>query len=350
MPENSPSPLSAIDPAAAFHLLMENVVGYAIFFTDPDCRVISWNSGAERVLYFTEAEILGQSSDILFTPEDRKRGAPDEERRDALRTGRAEDERWHVRKDGSRFRGSGIMTALRDEAGNLRGFAKILRDDTPRQEAQEKEKERLQQRAAERERGRIAQDLHDSLSQGLVGITLQLEAAKDILFDEPEQAQAHIVRSLTLARDSLAEARRSVRAMRSPLLDNADLPTALGHLIHEMTTGISTPAKMESRGTAFPLSPEAEDALLRCGQEALTNALKHAQAREIKLTLTYGPQEVSLCVEDDGQGFDPSASLLRGGLGLLGIRERAERIGGTVAAVSAAGAGTRICISAPVAA
>ena len=130
MPDALSFPAHGFSDADAFHLLMENVVDYAIFFTDPACRITSWNLGAERLLYFTEAEVLGQSSAVIFTPEDRRRGAPEQEHQEALRAGRSEDERWHIRRDNSRFWGSGIMTALRDEEGNLRGFAKILRDNT----------------------------------------------------------------------------------------------------------------------------------------------------------------------------------------------------------------------------
>ena len=189
--------------------------------------------------------------------------------------------------------------------------------------------------------------MHDSLSQGLVGITLQLEAAQEALAQEPQRAEAYINRSLTLARDSLAEARRSVRAMRSPLLDAADLSAALQRLINEMTAGISVKVELEIVGTPFVLPPETEDALLRCGQEALTNALRHAQAHKIKIGLAFTPQEISLRVEDDGRGFDPSASVTSGGLGLLGIQERAERVGGKVTLQSAAGEGTRFRVSVP---
>jgi PAS domain S-box-containing protein len=119
-----------------FHLLMENVKDYAIFLLDPVGRVTQWNVGAERILGYPENEILGQSGGRIFTPEDRAQGIPEQEMRQAATAGRAEDERWHMRKDGTRFWGSGIMTALRDEQHQLRGFAKILRDLTERKQAE----------------------------------------------------------------------------------------------------------------------------------------------------------------------------------------------------------------------
>ncbi|MFL5243001.1 MAG: ATP-binding protein [Gemmataceae bacterium] len=120
-----------------FRLLVEGVKDYAIFMLDSDNRISSWNPGAERILGFREEEILGQSGFVIFVPEDVESGAAQRELDKARTEGRAEDERWHVRKDGSRFWASGVLTALRDERGGLRGLAKILRDITPRKQAED---------------------------------------------------------------------------------------------------------------------------------------------------------------------------------------------------------------------
>jgi PAS domain S-box-containing protein len=116
-----------------FRLMVESVKDYAIFAVADDGRVVSWNKGAERIFGYTEEEIIGQHTAILFTPEDIERAAPERELETAATEGRAEDERWHVRRDGSRFWASGIMTPLRDEAGHLRGFVKVARDNTNQQ-------------------------------------------------------------------------------------------------------------------------------------------------------------------------------------------------------------------------
>jgi two-component system CheB/CheR fusion protein len=108
--------------------LIENAVEYAIFSTDLKRRITVWNSGAERLLGWSEEEVLGGAADIIFTPEDREQGAPEEESRLARRKGRAMDERMHMRKDGSRFFGSGAMMLMRDAQGEPVGFVKILRD------------------------------------------------------------------------------------------------------------------------------------------------------------------------------------------------------------------------------
>jgi PAS domain S-box-containing protein len=116
-----------------FRLMVESAKDYAIFAIAEDGRIISWNSGAARIFGYNESEILGQHSSLLFTPEDVAHAEPQRELETAATVGHAEDERWHVRKDGSRFWASGIVMPLRDEAGDLRGFVKVARDNTHRQ-------------------------------------------------------------------------------------------------------------------------------------------------------------------------------------------------------------------------
>jgi PAS domain S-box-containing protein len=118
-------------------LLVDNVEDYAIFMVDPNGHVLDWNVGAERIFGYREAEIVGEPISILFTPEDIRGGAPEWELRKAEKEGRAVDERWHMRKDGSRFWASGFVRPIRDDAGYLRGFAKIARDITDRKRAEE---------------------------------------------------------------------------------------------------------------------------------------------------------------------------------------------------------------------
>ena len=116
-----------------FRLVVESVKDYAIFATDSVGTVVSWNTGAERIFGFADSEIIGSNASILFTPEDRELGAPEREMATAVAEGRAEDERWHLRRDGSRFWASGIVTPLKDKMGSVRGFVKVARDNTRRQ-------------------------------------------------------------------------------------------------------------------------------------------------------------------------------------------------------------------------
>jgi two-component system CheB/CheR fusion protein len=130
---------------ARMRVLIESAKDYAIFTYDSTRRVDSWNSGAETMFGYTEAEILGQSADILFTPDDRARGDAEREMRTAREAGRAESERWHSRKDGSVFYGSGSVMPLREENGALRGFVKIMRDLTESKRAEEALREHIEE-------------------------------------------------------------------------------------------------------------------------------------------------------------------------------------------------------------
>jgi len=111
---------------------IEDIRDYAIFLTDPDGIVTNWNVGAEHILGYTEAEIVGEDASKFFTPEDRAKDIPRKEMNTAATSGRAEDERWHMRRDGSRFWASGVVTPVRDGSGELIGFSKVMRDMTER--------------------------------------------------------------------------------------------------------------------------------------------------------------------------------------------------------------------------
>ncbi len=113
-----------------FPLIVENVTDYAIFMVDLEGTIISWNPGVERMFGFTEEEFIGQKSSIVFVPEDVERGEPQKELMKTTLDGRAEDRRWHHRKNGARFWANGMMMGLQDDGGRLRGFVKIARDET----------------------------------------------------------------------------------------------------------------------------------------------------------------------------------------------------------------------------
>jgi len=126
----------ALDQGKIALIAFASIGEYAIFTADLSGHITSWNFGAEKLLGYAEYEIIGQPWDLIFIPEDRTRGAPELERTTALREGRAEDVRWHLRKDGSRFWGSGNMMSLVDGDETV-GFVKVLRDETERKRAEE---------------------------------------------------------------------------------------------------------------------------------------------------------------------------------------------------------------------
>jgi signal transduction histidine kinase len=200
------------------------------------------------------------------------------------------------------------------------------------------------------ERQRLARDIHDTLAQGFVSIVLQLQAAEADLPAEAEEARRHLERARRTARDNLAEARRLVWDLRPEPLRTASLGEALGRLAGRVAEETGMAATATVTGIPRPLTADAEVTLFRVTQEALANVAKHARAGRVALTLSYMDGEATLDVRDDGAGFAATADGDgRGdGLGLHGMRERVEAIGGRVAVESAPGRGTTIAVTVPV--
>lgn len=199
------------------------------------------------------------------------------------------------------------------------------------------------------ERQRMAGEIHDVLAQGLTGIVTQLEAA-DQAAARPADWRRHLGQAKQLARESLTEARRSVRALAPASLDTAGLPDALADVVDGWSTMNGVTAELITTGTAQRLLPEIEATLLRTAQEALANVARHADASRVALTLSYMEDLVSLDVRDDGSGFDPATPRVtgeNGGFGLSAMRERLHRIAGTLAVESEPGAGTAVSALVP---
>jgi len=167
-------------------LILENARDYAIISMDAERRITSWNAGAETILGYTAEEVMHQSADLIFTPEDRAAGVPEQEARKALAEGRATDERWHICKNGERFWGSGVMMAMHDAGGNAAGLVKIFRDHTPElcsmqalEEAlRETQKARAEAEAATRAKDHFLAVLSHELRTPLTPVTVALEILK----------------------------------------------------------------------------------------------------------------------------------------------------------------------------
>jgi signal transduction histidine kinase len=192
------------------------------------------------------------------------------------------------------------------------------------------------------ERQRMAAEIHDTLGQGLAGIITQLQAAR-----RSEDWQRHVDIAVRLARDSLAEARRSVHAVGPGHLAAAPLDEALRAVVTEWGERTEVTAEYTVTGTVRPMHPEIEETLLRTAQEALANVAKHAGASRVGLTLSYMDDVTTLDVRDDGAGFDPARVRDGGGFGLNSMRRRVDRLAGTLEIESAPGAGTAISASVP---
>lgn len=197
------------------------------------------------------------------------------------------------------------------------------------------------------ERNRLAREIHDTLAQAFTGISLQLEAAKNILSQQPETAKSYLDQARDLTRQGLSEARRSVHALRSQALETESLAKALQKNLTQMTLNTSLQTEFQIQGTPTLLEEGLQLNLLRIGQEAITNALRHAQAQTLTVTLTFTEQQVSLCIVDNGVGFEPQDSADITGFGLVGIHERTARYNGQVQIISQPGKGTTIEVIMP---
>jgi signal transduction histidine kinase len=198
------------------------------------------------------------------------------------------------------------------------------------------------------ERNRVAREIHDTLAQGLAATSVQLRLAKKHAKGDPESLNQHLDLAQEYARESLAEARNSIWNMRSQVLETGDLADALRGILKQMATDSEIQTAVEVTGRSRRLAPVLENNLLRVGQEAITNSVRHSRAHQITVSLDFGEKQFRLSVRDDGQGFDSEKSPAGGGsFGLVGMRERAAELKGEVAVHSAPDRGTEIILTVP---
>lgn len=205
------------------------------------------------------------------------------------------------------------------------------------------------------ERQRLAYEIHDTLAQGFSSIVMHLEAAEAKWQGEATVVSQHIDRARRIARENASEARRLIWALQSEALGRASLGEVLSTLAARWSSENEIAASAAMTGDPYPLRPEYEHLLLRAAQEALTNVRKHAQASRITMTLSYMDQMVTLDVEDNGRGFEPGArkglvdlgGAQTSGFGLKSLRERIEKLGGTLTLESVPGEGTILAVALP---
>ncbi len=369
------------------HLLVESIQDYAILRLDHQHRIDSWNPAAQQMLGFNETEALGQEIAIIFTPEDRAGGVPEQELQTALAEGRAEDNRWHVRKDGSRFYAGGVIAPLIDSMGNLRGFVKVMRDLTQQklaeeqlQEAHDILEERVEHRtrelaganqrtqveiaerqhlevaraellrrlvtAQEEERRRIARELHDQFGQQISALRLGLTTLADPA--QRDQIDETLARLQAITAQLDQDVDRLALELRPTTLDDLGLQVALQQHVEEWSGHHNIAAEFQMTGSEQrPIPPEIEIVLYRVVQEALTNVLKHSDARHVSILLERRADQVRTIIEDDGRGFDPETVRQQNRLGLLGMQERVALVGGTVTIETTIGRGTSVFVHIP---
>jgi signal transduction histidine kinase len=207
--------------------------------------------------------------------------------------------------------------------------------------------DQARQTAVLNERNRMAREIHDTLAQTFTAILAQLAAAERLLDREPQRREAHLQTARVLACQGLAEARRSVYALRPQALEETDLAGALARMTEQLTADHATQIRFRLSGMPRPLPPDAAGHLLRIGQEAATNAVRHAQASEIGVELAFEEGDLRLSVEDDGTGFVVNDLRRAEGFGLITLQERARILGADLAIASQPGGGTRVQLNWP---
>lgn len=296
-----------------FRLFVESVHDYALFQMDHRGKILSWNTGAERLLGWKEKEVVGRSCAVVFTPEDIARGAPFDELETARSSGRAEDERWHVRKDGSRFFASGVLTQVCDDLGNLVGFAKVMRDVTTRREQEE------QLRRSLLEKETLVREIHHRVKNNIQVIVSLLSLQSNHTTDP------HVLSAFEEAESRLrAIAHIHERLYASDDLTAVEFAGYLTVLVHEVVQ-VHSP-----RPDHISINLDVADMVLDIeraiplgliANEIVLNSLKHGLRGNpgslwVKLLYIPGAGETldtgcgRLIVSDSGQGlpaaFDPA--------------------------------------------
>jgi signal transduction histidine kinase len=200
------------------------------------------------------------------------------------------------------------------------------------------------------ERNRIAREIHDTLAQALVGISVQLEVVARLLPSSVDTAREHLNQARSQVRESIGEARRAIWQLRSQSDEAAEFSARLSKLAADVSRNSGIQSTVEIHGTYRSLNPKMENELLRIAQEAMTNAIRHAEAKLIRVDVTYDSRKLRMTISDDGRGFvmPPEASAPNGHYGLQGMRERAEQIDAKFSVNSAIGSGTVVCVEAAV--
>lgn len=204
--------------------------------------------------------------------------------------------------------------------------------------------QKLRSAAVLEERNRIAREFHDTLEQELAGITMQLDLANDCFQQAPRVAKQALETARGMSRRSMVEARRSVWDLRCHLLESGDLVSAMRQIVEPLAPNGRTRVVVNISGKPIRLAAPVEMNLLRIGQEAVSNAVKHGHAREIMIELNYSPSRVRLSIRDDGEGFAPEQPVATGHFGLLDMRERAQSMGADLRLESNPDLGTEVSL------
>jgi len=347
--------------AELYRFLVDGVLDYAIVMLEIDGRVRTWNSGAERVYGYTANEMMGVHFLNLCSLEDVVAGKPQAELRASLSHGRLEAEGWRTRKGGTAFWAHVVITPFSDSAPQPVGFAMVTSDLTERRKLEDDfahANARLRalashvNSATEREKGRLAREIHDVLGQELTG--LKMDAAwitRRLGRPEPLEVPAVLQRLREMTRQiegCVQTVRRIATGLRPGVLDDLGLSAAIDWQVREFErrSGISVVLTMPEEDLA--VDRERATAIFRILQEVLTNVARHANARTVGVVVDKQLQLLTLEVRDDGCGISDLEATSPRSLGILGIRERIAPFGGVLIVEGEAGIGTRVAVGLPV--
>ncbi|MGH7529823.1 MAG: PAS domain-containing sensor histidine kinase [Gemmatimonadales bacterium] len=328
------SPLSSSEELC--NLLLARVRDYAIFMISPEGTVMTWNTGAELMKGYTPSEIIGQSFARFYTPQDQQRNLPAELLDHAAAHGRVEDEGWRVRKDGTRFWADVVITALRDDHGRLRGFAKITRDLTERRTAEAAIGElsaRLFQLQDE-ERQRLSAQLHDRTSPSLTAVLAGPHRVKDEVCVAGTSGHRIVVDAIARVEAASDVIRRVAHMLHPSRLEQGGLVEALRWYAEAVAGSIGVSVTLALPARPLRISKDGEIVLFRLVQECLSHLSAPGGGRHAAVRVA-GNGQVLLEVTIHAAlppGLRESLAIGRGAFGaaFAGIRERLRQLGGTL--------------------
>jgi PAS domain S-box-containing protein len=374
--ESSNASIAVLQSDEVFRLLVESVKDYAIFLLTPEGKVATWNQGAERIKGYRAAEIIGRHFSCFYPAEAQESKWPDRELEIAGKEGRFADEGLRVRKDGTSFWAHVIITALRDDDGELRGFSKVTRDLTERRALEERSRllnkelrgrvsellesqrqvelrtldlQRLSSellRVQDEERRRMARTLHDDLGQELTALKIELDVQNKSRTGE----SGNLERAIDISQSALNKVRNMSYLLHPPLLDESGLLPALHWYIEGLRKRNPMRITFDYKPVLFPRLPrDLETAIFRIIQESLTNIYRHAQSEDARIDLSQEFDRVILRVRDFGKGIsarnDGIAYSL--GVGVSGMKERVKQLNGQLR-ISRAEPGTLVEANIPI--
>jgi len=305
---------SEVEPSAerGLQLLVDSVRDYAIFMLDEQGRVKTWSRAAELIKHYTAQEIIGQSIQLFYTPEDRAAGRPERLLAEARDTGRVEDEGWRVRKDGSRFWADAVISAIHDDSGALIGFVKVTRDLTERREAELDRLALARTQEALRLRDEFLSIAAHELRTPLVALQLQLDSLRmqSARLDLRQAAKVERASRNVQRLSDLISALLDVARISQGRLTITPKPIDLGTLVEEVIDRLHESANEAKCRVVADIMPGVAGSWdpLRIGQvisNLLANAFKYAAGTQVEVSLVRDGDLAVLRVQDRGPGIPP---------------------------------------------